>query len=637
MRRFVAPVAFGVLVISIVALQPVGRAQSPQQAPPRFTAGVDVVEMDVSVLDKDRKSVRGLKAEDFTVREDGAPRRIVAFDEVYSAPPAPPSAPWMRDVPPDIETNEQAEHNLFVIVIDDALLSYTKPYTTDLYPVSDIRNITYKLNQAKVVARRVISGLTDQDLAAVIFSYDNMHGANFTRDRSKLLKAVDSLTVGPPIGCPQLVSSASTLLSSVEGLDAVKHRRKTVFYIAVGTDVPMSGPTDPCRAQAQGYIEDAIRFAQRANVNVYTFDPSGLRAVITDFDRKQIAYLQEAAENTGGRAIINTNEPAAHVAEVLDEARAYYLIGYELPVRGDDSRFHRIEVKVNRPGVEVHTRSTRFDPKPEGEARKTPPPLEAAVGGFLPTADLGLSIGAAPFAGGDGTARVEISLEGRLPGAVAAARDTLGLAVRAFTIDGQPVASVDRSVPVVLEPMPTETAGTTPARNGPRFSVSSEIALKPGSYNLRVGVHSAATGKTGGVYTDITVPDFLKEPLSLSGVVLTGSSGSSLRGDALTAIEPIALRTFANDDRVQAFLRIYQGGTEPPSPVALKIRLVDEHNAAVVNRVESLPAPAFSRSRQADYFLRLPLLSLKAGEYWLSIEAVSGKRSVKRDVRFAVR
>jgi VWFA-related protein len=636
MRRFVAPVAFGVFVLPILTLQPVGGLQSPQQTP-RFVAGVDVVELDVSVLDKDHKPVRGLKAEDFIVREDGTPRKIVAFDEIYAPPPAPPSAPWMRDVAPDIETNEQAEHNLFVIVIDDALLSYTMPYTTDLYPIRDIKNISYKLNQAKVIARRVIGGLTDQDLAAVIFSYDNTHGANFTRDRSKLLKAVDSLTVGPPIGCAQLVSSASTLLSSVEGLDAVKHRRKTVFYIAVGTDVPISGPTDPCRAQAQGYIEDAIRFAQRANVNLYTFDPSGLRANFGGFDRRQIQFLQEAAENTGGRAIINTNEPAAHVAEVLEEARAYYLVAYELPARGADSRYHRIEVKVNRPGLEVHTRSTRFDAKAEGDGRQAAPPLDAAVAGVLPNADLGLAIGAASFAGQNGTARVAISLTGQFRDAVAGARDTLGLAVHAFTIDGQPVAAVDRSVPVMLEPAPPEAPGATIALKGPLFSAASEIALKPGTYSLRVGVKSAATGKTGSVYTDITVPDFLKEPLSLSGVVLTESSVSSVRGDPLTALEPTATRVFSADNRIQAFLRVYQGGTAALSPAALRIRLVDEHNTAVVDRTETLPAPAFSRNRQADYSLRLPLASLKPGEYWLSIEAAMGKRTVKRDLRFTVK
>jgi hypothetical protein len=69
----------------------------------------------------------------------------------------------------------------------------------------------------------------------------------------------------------------------------------------------------------------------------------------------------------------------------------------------------------------------------------------------------------------------------------------------------------------------------------------------------------------------------------------------------------------------------------------MKIRIVDEHNAAVVNRVESLPATAFTRERQADFSVRLPLSSLKPGEYWLAIEATRGSVTARRDVRFTVR
>jgi hypothetical protein len=71
--------------------------------------------------------------------------------------------------------------------------------------------------------------------------------------------------------------------------------------------------------------------------------------------------------------------------------------------------------------------------------------------------------------------------------------------------------------------------------------------------------------------------------------------------------------------------------------VAIKLRIVDEQNAAVVDRSETMPPGTFSQNRQADYSYRLPLSTLKPGEYWLSIEAAIGKRSVKRDVRFTVR
>ena len=58
------------------------RAQTPATRP-RFRGGTDLVQVDVSVLDNNRHPVRGLTASDFTVLEDGRPREIQAFSEVY--------------------------------------------------------------------------------------------------------------------------------------------------------------------------------------------------------------------------------------------------------------------------------------------------------------------------------------------------------------------------------------------------------------------------------------------------------------------------------------------------------------------------------------------------------------------------
>ena len=54
-----------------------------QQTPlPTFRTGVDIVEIDVTVLDKDRHPVKGLSAEDFTILDRDKPQPIVAFSAV---------------------------------------------------------------------------------------------------------------------------------------------------------------------------------------------------------------------------------------------------------------------------------------------------------------------------------------------------------------------------------------------------------------------------------------------------------------------------------------------------------------------------------------------------------------------------
>src|SRR5690349_20662232 len=70
------------VVVAIVATL---IAQLPASQQPTFRSGVDVVQVDVSVLDKDRRPGRGLTESAFTILEAGKPRPIVAFVPVELA------------------------------------------------------------------------------------------------------------------------------------------------------------------------------------------------------------------------------------------------------------------------------------------------------------------------------------------------------------------------------------------------------------------------------------------------------------------------------------------------------------------------------------------------------------------------
>src|SRR5215468_2419083 len=104
--RVILASAFG-LVLALGAM--VG-GQTPQ-----FRAGVDLIQLDVSVLDKKtHRPVRGLTMADFSVLEDGRQQPIAAFAAVDV--PDPPAVPvvdgkpvtWLRDVPPDVQSNATA-------------------------------------------------------------------------------------------------------------------------------------------------------------------------------------------------------------------------------------------------------------------------------------------------------------------------------------------------------------------------------------------------------------------------------------------------------------------------------------------------------------------------------------------------
>jgi hypothetical protein len=113
-----------VCLIGLATVSTNGWAQQQPGAtqPPRtFQSGVDVVEVDVSVLDKDRRPVRGLAQPNFTILEDGKPRPIVAFSAVDLPERDASSARalWVRDVSSDVVTNAiRPEGRLVVIMLD---------------------------------------------------------------------------------------------------------------------------------------------------------------------------------------------------------------------------------------------------------------------------------------------------------------------------------------------------------------------------------------------------------------------------------------------------------------------------------------------------------------------------------------
>jgi hypothetical protein len=162
---------------------------------------------------------------------------------------------------------------------------------------------------------------------------------------------------------------------------------------------------------------------------------------------------------------------------------------------------------------------------------------------------------------------------------------------------------------------------------------------RPGPYHLRLSARSEASDVRGSVYVDVDVPDFSKAPLSLSGVVMNSALTSTpvapprvLRD--LAPLAPTTERTFAASDIVTAFLRVYQGGRDKLAPVTMTAAIADAAGAGVFAKTDVLAGAAFGPERSAEYQLRLPLATLPAGEYLLTVGAAAGKITAKRDVRF---
>lgn len=79
--------------------------------------------------------------------------------------------------------------------------------------------------------------------------------------------------------------------------------------------------------------------------------------------RVQSQPLAQLALETGGVHFHNDNDLFGGLKQIADNQSFYYVLTYASPATASDGRYHRIEVKVSRPGLKVTHRSGYYAPR----------------------------------------------------------------------------------------------------------------------------------------------------------------------------------------------------------------------------------------------------------------------------------
>jgi VWFA-related protein len=527
---------------------------------------------------------------------------------------------------------------------------------------------------------------TEADPGTGTINSQDAAGYGRTSDPTELERGTRALTV------------LDTLKNTAEFLGSVRGRRKAVLFFSEGLDYPIR---DVFGAHDATVViratQDAISTAARANVNFYTIDPRGLAGMTTDFMesaglasgagtpgpvllvpgtntpvsgvtgasggvfsvqdellqefRLSQDTLRELAEQTGGLAAVNTNNVTPAFQRIADANSRYYVLGYYPPNHPRDGRFHKIEVRVTRPGLRVEARRGYASPRgrtPEERKRdeaareardarrpdgkRTSTPLIGALTSPIPQSGLTFSVHAAPFKQTGDEASIALAIEidgGRLP---YAAPDAKGMVANKIELSffglnerGKAVSAAWSELDLNLRPETRDRVTAHGVRANPR------ISLPPGRYQIRIGARETVGGQTGSVFYDLDVPDFRKEKLMLGGLLMTTPSVQqtpSIQPDPVVSkllpAPATSRREFPQSDVLALYTEIYDNDTSrQPRSIDVSVRVVSEQGTeTLVSRDELVNGTSGEKPWDIYGFAkRIPLKGLAPGRYVVRIEA----------------
>ncbi len=236
---------------------------------------------------------------------------------------------------------------------------------------------------------------------------------------------------------------------------------------------------------------------------------------------------------------------------------------------------------------------------------------------------LGISVHAAPFRNRDNQASVALAIEidgGRLP---LSPPGRLELSFYSVNDQGRAGTGVRKDIDLALKPDTVARVKTHGIRLNPR------MALAPGRYQLRFGARESSAGQSGSVFYDLIVPDFQKEELALSGLLLTSVTAQqtpTADPDPLVSKQlpgaATSRRSFPVGDTLAVYAEVYDNNpSRQPRQIDVAVRLIAAQGNDVFTANDSMSTNTGRPGEPPSIYAQFKLEDLDPGTYLLRVEA----------------
>ncbi|HKT23315.1 MAG TPA: VWA domain-containing protein [Terriglobales bacterium] len=551
------------------SLTPNSNSQQTQATnPPVLKVTTRLVLVDVVVTDSYGRPVTDLKQADFEVKENGKPQKVVAF--AFQPPPPPPvaGAPAYKPftLAPGVFTNLRnlnGEVGPPTILLIDGL---NTPFKDQPYMRQQLVKYLQHLEPGRNVAiytlgtrLRMIQDFTSNpDLLHEALKKITLQSSMFNQDQQDLADEFPGLD---PDSSDQSIAQMAQQMQEFESeqqafqrdlqvrmtLDAMNElahniagypgRKNLVwlsgsFPLTVFPDETSSNPFNVARQYGDDLRNTATVFANE-QIAVYPVDARGLvgsfmpdasqrgaslvgpRGGMRGMQQMQRASAQLAASHdamnelagqTGGRAFYNRNDIDRAIALSVAEGSTYYTLAYYPEDKSNNGKFRKIEVKLDRKGLQSRYRKGYF-------ATDTQPPDEKTartefLRSLAPDAPMSTALPFLVRVTPPDKEHKELSLDFSIvPQAInfepqnGLEHAEIEFLTRIYDLKGKPVGSTNADlITTQLKPETYKQIMT----HGLRYRQT--VSLPPGKYVLKMGVRDHRSKAIGTLVAKVEVP-----------------------------------------------------------------------------------------------------------------------------------
>ena len=349
---------FTFFLVLLLASFSLGQSQepSPQLKPrpvePAAPPGPERrINLDVQVTDKKGNPIRGLQEQDFTILDDKQAKKIASFRAV------------------DATSSVTAEPVEIYLVVDAVNTNFG--------------TVAYERDQVKTFLQQN-GGKLAWPVALVVFSDNETKiQGGFSRDGNATAALFDQVESGLRTitrsqgfwGDQERLDMSLKALGELVAQAKTQPGRKLIIWFSRGWPMFSQRITLTEKESQQIFSSIVAESAElrQDRITLYSVDPGGTEGGSvfgnTHYEEFETgvksvsgAYpgdlgLQVLAVQSGGRVFYLSNDMVGEIANCVADANAYYVVSFDSPPADRQDEYHALQVKVDKGGATVRTRT----------------------------------------------------------------------------------------------------------------------------------------------------------------------------------------------------------------------------------------------------------------------------------------